>query len=111
MSSTRADRCGPPEPHCGGRKFRLPSRAHHLTFSKLARGQRGYHRATSSVTRLPEGDRMLRAVFVRTLKPGVTDEEFIQAWMPEGLDTSSYPSAVSVSHSLTEERRIISIFE
>jgi hypothetical protein len=54
---------------------------------------------------------MLRAVFARTLKPGVTDEEFIRAWLPPGLTTDSYPSGVSISHNLTDQRQIISIFE
>jgi hypothetical protein len=54
---------------------------------------------------------MLRAVYVRTLKPGVTDDEFIQAWLPPGLTTDSYPSRVSISHNLTDQRQIISIFE
>ncbi|PZS36477.1 MAG: hypothetical protein DLM59_01165 [Pseudonocardiales bacterium] len=54
---------------------------------------------------------MLRAVFARTLKPGVTDEQFIQAWLPQGLVADSYPSAVTVSHGITDDRQIISIFE
>ena len=54
---------------------------------------------------------MLRAVFARTLKPGVTDQQFIQAWMPPGMTPDSYPSAVSVSHNLTDDRQIISIVE
>lgn len=54
---------------------------------------------------------MLRATYVRTLKPGVTDEQFIDAWMPPGLTLDSYPARVTISHSLTEERQIISTFE
>ncbi|QFU91941.1 hypothetical protein [Amycolatopsis sp. YIM 10] len=54
---------------------------------------------------------MLRAVFARTLKPGVTDEEFIRAWLPPGRTMDSYPSGVTISHNLTDERQIISIFE
>lgn len=54
---------------------------------------------------------MLRAVFARTLKPGVTDEEFIHAWLPPGLTPDSYPSGVSISHNITDQRQIISIFE
>ncbi|MFB6726636.1 hypothetical protein ACFCV3_41085 [Kribbella sp. NPDC056345] len=54
---------------------------------------------------------MLRAVFARTLKPGVTDDEFIQAWLPPGLTQDSYPSGVSISHNITHQRQIISIFE
>ncbi|RSM86263.1 hypothetical protein DMH04_13900 [Kibdelosporangium aridum] len=54
---------------------------------------------------------MLRAVFARTLKPGVTDEEFIRTWLPPGLTTDSYPSTVSISHNIADQRQIISIFE
>jgi hypothetical protein len=54
---------------------------------------------------------VLRAVFARTLKPGVTDEEFIRAWLPPDLTTDSYPSGVSISHNITDQRQIISIFE
>ena len=54
---------------------------------------------------------MLRATYVRTLKPGVTDEQFIDSWMPPGLTLDSYPARVTISHSLTEERQIISTFE
>lgn len=54
---------------------------------------------------------MLRAIYVRTLKPGVTDEQFIDAWMPPGLTVESYPARVTISHSLADQRQIISIFE
>jgi hypothetical protein len=54
---------------------------------------------------------MLRATYVRTLKPGITDEQFIDAWMPRGLTLDSYPARVTISRSLTEERQIISTFE
>lgn len=54
---------------------------------------------------------MLRATYVRTLKPGVTDEQFIDACMPPGLTVESYPARVIISHSLADERQIISIFE
>jgi len=54
---------------------------------------------------------VLRAVYVRTLKPGVTDEQFIEAWMPPGTTLDSYPARVSISHSLTDERQVISVFE
>ncbi|MGH3608371.1 MAG: hypothetical protein ACRDRD_09845 [Pseudonocardiaceae bacterium] len=54
---------------------------------------------------------MLRAVYVRTLKPGVTDEQFIEAWMPPGATLDSYPARVSISHGLADERQIISVFE
>lgn len=54
---------------------------------------------------------MLRVTYVRTLKPDVTDEQFIDAWMPPGLTVESYPACVTISHSLADERQIISIFE
>jgi hypothetical protein len=54
---------------------------------------------------------MLRATYVRTLKPGVTEAQFIAAWLPPGLTLDSYPARVTISRSLTEERQIISTFE
>lgn len=54
---------------------------------------------------------MLRAIYVRTLKPGVTDQQFTEAWMPPGSTADSYPAGVTISHSLTDQRQIISIFE
>jgi hypothetical protein len=39
---------------------------------------------------------MLRAVFVRTLKPGVSYERFLAAWAP-GDAGDHYAAAVSVS--------------
>lgn len=54
---------------------------------------------------------MLRAVYVRTLKAGVTDDEYIAAWMPEGVDRDAYPAKVSVSHSTVEERDTVTVFE
>jgi hypothetical protein len=50
-------------------------------------------------------------VFARTLKPGVTDEDFIRAWLPPGLTTDSYPAGVHISHNINDQRQIISIFE
>lgn len=54
---------------------------------------------------------MLRAVYVRTLKPGVTDDEYIRAWMPDGADRDSYPAKAQVSHSTTNERQTVTTFE
>ncbi|WP_375399148.1 hypothetical protein [uncultured Amnibacterium sp.] len=54
---------------------------------------------------------MLRAVYVRTLKPGVTDDQYIQAWMPEGVDRDEYRARVSVSHSTVHERETVTVFE
>lgn len=54
---------------------------------------------------------MMRAVYVRTLKPGVTDDQFIDAWMPEGVDRDDYKARVSVSHSTVHERETVTVFE
>jgi hypothetical protein len=53
---------------------------------------------------------MLRAVYVRTLKPGVTDDEYAAAWMPEGVSREEYPAEVRISHSTTNERQTITTF-
>lgn len=52
---------------------------------------------------------MLRAVFARTLRTGVTYEEFRAAWVPE--NAGPYPHRVSVGRDLTDDRRIITIIE
>lgn len=54
---------------------------------------------------------MLRAVYVRTLKEGVTDDQFIDAWMPEGTDRDAYKAHVTVSHSTVHERETVTVFE
>lgn len=54
---------------------------------------------------------MLRAVYVRTLKEGVTDDQFIDAWMPEGVDRDDYKAHVTVSHSTVHERETVTVFE
>lgn len=54
---------------------------------------------------------MLRAVYVRTLKDGVTDDEYVDAWMPEGTSREDYPARVSVSHSTVTERDTVTVFE
>jgi len=53
---------------------------------------------------------MLRAVYVRTLKDGVTDDQYIDAWMPEGLDRAAYEAHVTVSHSTVHERETVTVF-
>ncbi len=53
---------------------------------------------------------MLRAVFVRTLKPGVTYKEFKDAWVPEDLD-GDYPVQASVSRNAANDRQVITILE
>jgi hypothetical protein len=54
---------------------------------------------------------MLRAVYVRTLRDGVSDDEYIDAWMPEGTARQDYPARVSVSHSTVDERQTVTVFE
>ncbi len=43
---------------------------------------------------------MLHAVFVRTLRPGVTYEQFRAAWMPEWVE-GHYPARTSVGRNLS----------
>ena len=54
---------------------------------------------------------MLRAVYVRTLKDGVSDDQYIDAWMPEGVSREDYPARVSISHSTVHERETVTVFE
>jgi hypothetical protein len=54
---------------------------------------------------------MLRAVYVRTLKDGVSDDQYVDAWMPEGTAREDYPARVSVSHSTVNERETVTVFE
>lgn len=54
---------------------------------------------------------MLRAVYVRTLKDGVTDDQYVEAWMPEGTAREDYPARVSISHSTVDERETVTVFE
>lgn len=53
---------------------------------------------------------MLRAVFVRTLKPGISYEEFIDAWVPEEFAVD-YPATFSVSRNAADERQVLTILE
>ncbi len=46
---------------------------------------------------------MLRAVFVRTLKPGVTYEQFKEAWVPEDIG-GDYPVKTRVSRNISNDR-------
>ncbi len=54
---------------------------------------------------------MLRAVYVRNLKDGVTDDQYVDAWMPEGTAREDYKARVSVSHSTVHERQTVTVFE
>lgn len=53
---------------------------------------------------------MVRAVFVRTLKPEVTYEQFKEAWLPEGLK-DRYPTTARVARNLSDARQVITIIE
>lgn len=53
---------------------------------------------------------MLRAVFARTLKPGVTYEQFEDAWVPEGME-AAYPARVRVARNVANDRQVITIIE
>jgi hypothetical protein len=53
---------------------------------------------------------MLYAVFVRTLRPGVTYEQFRDAWLPERVD-GGYPARTSVGHNVSNARQVITILE
>ena len=53
---------------------------------------------------------MLRAVFARTLKPGVTYEQFKDAWVPEGME-GAYPARARVARNLADDRQVITIIE
>ena len=52
---------------------------------------------------------MLRAVFVRTLKAGVTYEQFKDAWVPG--DVGGYPAKVSVARNVSADRQVITVLE
>jgi hypothetical protein len=54
---------------------------------------------------------MLRAVYVRKLKDGITDDQYVEAWMPEGTAREDYPAKVSISHSTVDERETVTVFE
>jgi hypothetical protein len=49
-------------------------------------------------------------VFVRTLKPGVSYEQFLAAWAPEAAH-GDYPASVSVSRSTRNDRQVVTILE
>lgn len=53
---------------------------------------------------------MLHAVFVRTLRPGVTYEQFRDAWMPERVE-GHYPARTSVGRNVSNDRQVITILE
>jgi len=53
---------------------------------------------------------MLHAVFVRTLRPGVTYEQFKDAWLPEHVE-GHYPARTSVGRNVSNDRQVITILE
>ncbi|MGI8722424.1 MAG: hypothetical protein ACR2JG_09380 [Geodermatophilaceae bacterium] len=62
------------------------------------------------MTRSPVEVEMLHAVFVRTLRPGVTYEQFRDAWMPEGVE-GHYAARTSVGRNVSNDRQVITILE
>lgn len=52
---------------------------------------------------------MLWAVFARTLKPGVTYEQFKDAWVPE--TETGYLVRASVGRNVANDRQVITILE
>ena len=52
---------------------------------------------------------MLNAVFVRTLKPGKTIDDYIEAWLPEGGEPDGVRT--TISRSTTNERQILTVLE
>ena len=50
---------------------------------------------------------MIVAAFARTLRPGVTLEQFVQAWAPDG--TEPYPAQVELAVDPAESRRVLTI--
>jgi hypothetical protein len=53
---------------------------------------------------------VLHAVFVRTLKAGVTYEQFTDAWVPQDLH-GDYPVKVSVARNVANDRQVVTILE
>jgi hypothetical protein len=50
---------------------------------------------------------MIIAVFARRLRPGVTVEQFVGAWAPEGDEP--YPAGVEVAIDPGDDRRILTV--
>ncbi len=50
---------------------------------------------------------MIVSVFARTLRPGVTLEEFVQAWAPEGDEP--YPAGVEIAVDPSNDRRVLTV--
>jgi hypothetical protein len=54
---------------------------------------------------------VVRAVYLRTLRPGVTDDALVAAWMPPHHTRDSYPARVSISHDANDERRVLTVID
>ena len=50
---------------------------------------------------------MIVAVFARRLRPGVSVEQFVSAWAPEGEEP--YPAGVEVALDPADDRRILTV--
>jgi len=50
---------------------------------------------------------MIIAVFARRLRPGVSVEQFVGAWAPEG--DAPYPAGVEVALDPADDRRILTV--
>jgi hypothetical protein len=50
---------------------------------------------------------MIIAVFARRLRPGVSLEQFVGAWTPEGEET--YPAGVDIALDPADDRRILTV--
>lgn len=50
---------------------------------------------------------MIIAVFARRLRPGVTVEQFVSAWAPDGDEP--YPAGVEIALDPTDDRRILTV--
>lgn len=53
---------------------------------------------------------MIRAIFARTLKPGVSYDDFAAAWVPEP-GSGPYPAKASISRNLADDRQVLTIIE
>jgi len=51
---------------------------------------------------------LVRAVFVRRLRPGVTYEQYKDAWVPDGTE-GDYPATVRVARNVADDRQVITI--
>jgi hypothetical protein len=52
---------------------------------------------------------MVRAIFVRSLQPGVTVEQFVEAWRPEQKTDARVRTTVSVNSS--NDRQVVTLLE